>query len=469
LTLQQDILILLMIALFDVLSMRPTLLTPKSLRWFYSATMLLLTAFGSPISTTSEIVVQFVDWVPLMQLSFSVLSGMKIRQIIAWNLVLVLVGTASVLIHLDPGDHQQWTIRRLTISQVVLAVGTCIVATYGDEATRRSVEASQVSSQMTVVRSLLDTIYDAVLELDEALTLTEHSPRLAALLLLDGSRSLKGRGLESFMTASEDQSRFQHVMGQPLDCQDSSGNTRVLHFSMRDASYRNIHMEMFGIPFIGMDDSLHHLIGMREFSDAPHANVQQEEGSIFRDEEPSGLETEALTKNDVSSTSMAKSMRQKKSRSDTARLVGTPRETTRQGLFDDSQLSSGRSSHGSLTETRRLQRIQKSCFLTANLIKDVSLSATMRSWNAVMLPDSCCEFHALVREARTSLNRLKQWNCRQVQMPENEWQCPRCGIIDELFRDEDDENACSMCAGFEMTPVSQAEATPKRLGKPIKL
>jgi len=206
--------------------------------------------------------------------------------------------------------------------------------------------------------------------------LTEHSPRLAALLLQNGGPSLKGRELKAFMPAPEDQNRFQHVMNQPFDCQGSSSNTRVLHFSLRDGSFQDIRTEMFAIPFKGVDDSLHHLVGMREFSDGPDAELQQEadvavahvaseEGSEFPGSEPP-----------AAGCTFTATGRQKRPWSGPPRLGGTPRDTARQELPDDSQ-SSNSSRYGNSQELWRLQRIHKSHFLTAKNIKNVSLSATL--------------------------------------------------------------------------------------------
>merc|ERR1712008_572598 len=96
-----------------------------------------------------------------------------------------------------------------------------------------------------------------------------------------------------------------------------------------------------------------------------------------------------------------------------------------------------------ISETRPLPRIHSSYSLTDDAVKDASLVITLFSWNVVLLPDSCCQYHALVREVSTSLTRLRRIPCRSMDCPD--WQCLHCGMLNYVYANNEDANPCSFC------------------------
>lgn len=216
------------------------------------------------MATTSEDNLQFfVDLVVLAQTSLFALSGMSIKCMLAWNLVLLISCFASASVHLGIAGTC-WTMFRLFLSTSVLAALLCLITAYRQSALRHSFEDTRKNTEMQAVRKLLDVVCDAVVELDGSLKLIHHSPKLAAVLLRKSGRSLKGQGLEFFMS-TEDQKRYLHVMQQPPS-KEMLCSARVVHFSAHSFNH-SVGIEMFSVPFEALDKSIHHLVGVREFPD----------------------------------------------------------------------------------------------------------------------------------------------------------------------------------------------------------
>jgi len=185
----------------------------------------------------------------------------------AWNLTLVASCSASALVHLGAA-RSFGTVCRLALSTSVLVSLLYLITAYWQSAIRYSVEDTRKKSEMQAVRKLLDACCDAIVELDGSLALTQHSPKLAAVFQRNGGRSLKGQGLDLFMS-TEDQRRYHHVMRQPPS-KEMPCSARAIHFSAHGFNH-GARIEIFSVPFEELDKSIHHLVGVREFDDVSFA------------------------------------------------------------------------------------------------------------------------------------------------------------------------------------------------------
>eukprot|EP00928_Gymnodinium_smaydae_P029655 TRINITY_DN22276_c0_g1_i1.p1 TRINITY_DN22276_c0_g1~~TRINITY_DN22276_c0_g1_i1.p1 ORF type:complete len:551 (-),score=46.71 TRINITY_DN22276_c0_g1_i1:278-1930(-) len=128
------------------------------------------------------------------------------------------------------------------------------------------VQACASNNQRCATQTLLDLICDSVIELDADLVITDHFPTLSNLLLRGFGRSMKGMRLQQFMPLEDESSRFEAVIGGASRSGHSAAN--LLHVRLRDSNGTLIPVQFFHIAFSTAHTSIHHMVGIREFSDA---------------------------------------------------------------------------------------------------------------------------------------------------------------------------------------------------------
>ncbi|CAK9000096.1 Uncharacterized protein SCF082_LOCUS6345 [Durusdinium trenchii] len=118
--------------------------------------------------------------------------------------------------------------------------------------------------EMGAVSSLLTACYDAVLEVDETLTLTEHSRQLATMLLhsapINGT-GLKGRCLLEFFPW-DDQERIKQQFRRSILSESTS--VTALNADMLDSDQTRVKVELFHAQFKNLADQRCFLVGLRE-------------------------------------------------------------------------------------------------------------------------------------------------------------------------------------------------------------
>eukprot|EP00927_Polykrikos_kofoidii_P067375 TRINITY_DN62870_c0_g1_i1.p1 TRINITY_DN62870_c0_g1~~TRINITY_DN62870_c0_g1_i1.p1 ORF type:complete len:560 (-),score=65.35 TRINITY_DN62870_c0_g1_i1:14-1447(-) len=129
---------------------------------------------------------------------------------------------------------------------------------------RREIEVTVTRSGNCATTTLLTTVCDAVVELDEKLCIVDDSPRLAAMLLHGPGRSLKGENFSKYICNQEEESPFAtRVCAQA--CVDQTNTTAdVFHVSLQDSSNNIIHCEIFVVSFASYFEKIVHLVGIRE-------------------------------------------------------------------------------------------------------------------------------------------------------------------------------------------------------------
>ena len=144
---------------------------------------------------------------------------------------------------------------------------------------RRKVSHKTTTSDLQASRALLHLICDAVIELDESLRLSQHSPELAAILLRDSSpcnRSLEGKRFRDFLATPEEAARAQEQLLARLKPAAAQA-AAAFHTRLVDADNGKLPTEVFHVTYSKADGSTSHLLGLRDFTDqvslAPPASL----------------------------------------------------------------------------------------------------------------------------------------------------------------------------------------------------
>ncbi|CAJ1404841.1 unnamed protein product [Effrenium voratum] len=118
---------------------------------------------------------------------------------------------------------------------------------------------SHVSSQLDAASGLLQLTCEAVLELDDDLRLTEHCPKLAAMLLRGGS-STQGLRFSEFV-ARDEAARAEEIL------RGSSSVAQAFHTHLVDSCASKFRTEVFQVTYQVPSGQHRHLIGLRDFTD----------------------------------------------------------------------------------------------------------------------------------------------------------------------------------------------------------
>lgn len=266
-----------------VVSLKPNLITPRSLDLFYVATSLLSILALLPASN-------IMDAREFMSLSKKAEFFLAALTKYAWpyafsTFVHFLYAMRLTRLHADS---------EMPVSPQFIAL-FFLLCFVGITATRRVIiynirlkmDLTERSVELGAVSSLLLVCYDAVLELDESLTLTEDSHdsrRLSSMLLHSGSRvSLPGMADRSFLDCfdPEDQDRIKAHFANSSD----DAPVMALNADMLDADQNRVKVEVFHAQFRNLYNERRFLIGVREIQDVEQVAPLLEEGPLVtRDE-----------------------------------------------------------------------------------------------------------------------------------------------------------------------------------------
>ena len=123
--------------------------------------------------------------------------------------------------------------------------------------------------ELSAASSLLTLTCDAVMELDSKQCLTQHSPELAAMLLIDRpGASLKGRSLLEFMPPDEALRGADYLSRviQSESEEDSRLLTHAFHSRLLDSASSKVCVEIFQVRLSGGLE--HSLVGLRDITDS---------------------------------------------------------------------------------------------------------------------------------------------------------------------------------------------------------
>lgn len=154
------------------------------------------------------------------------------------------------------------------MSFACIVVITFYLRTILREGIREGLGLRASRNEISAATSLLNTVCDVVVELDEELKITEHSERMASIFTLQADRSVQQMRLQDFMVMSEDRASFEGLLLQQVE-KEACPMARVMHAKMRDSIGSVFSMEIFSIQFESLEHFPRYLVGVREFTDEP--------------------------------------------------------------------------------------------------------------------------------------------------------------------------------------------------------
>eukprot|EP00443_Scrippsiella_acuminata_P003716 CAMPEP_0115335664 /NCGR_PEP_ID=MMETSP0270-20121206/88586_1 /TAXON_ID=71861 /ORGANISM="Scrippsiella trochoidea, Strain CCMP3099" /LENGTH=292 /DNA_ID=CAMNT_0002756771 /DNA_START=24 /DNA_END=898 /DNA_ORIENTATION=- len=127
----------------------------------------------------------------------------------------------------------------------------------------KEIEAQVFRSEKPAVNTLLQTVCDAVVELDGDLNIVGDIDRLEAFMILPLGSCGKCTTLQHFLLTEEDQNMFQDHLKLP-----PQGLAGALHMKMLDGAGHVLEVEIFHVKFVGPSGDFRYMVGMREFAES---------------------------------------------------------------------------------------------------------------------------------------------------------------------------------------------------------
>ena len=160
----------------------------------------------------------------------------------------------------------------LTISMAFLLDGIL------HQKVRHETRHKSTAAQLGAASSLLNLTCDAIIELDANLRITEDSPQLAAMLLRDRPGStVKGMTFTQLMPTEHEAARAYQILSSgsagSAASQTSAGSdeasihANAFHTRLMDSCSSKFRTEVFQVAYSQVDGQVHHLIGLRDFTD----------------------------------------------------------------------------------------------------------------------------------------------------------------------------------------------------------
>jgi len=250
----------------------PQLLNERTLDALYSGMMAVLAVYGLVgANTRSGLLVQN-SYSMLLCFAASTFSS-QFSLVVVWNALYsaaIMYRYASLEACVSCGEMVTPVFSQMQVLCFILIVALIVQFEATEvSAAQCKIEARVKTTEHSAVNSLLNIMCDAVIELDRNLIMTKHVPALSNMLLHGTGMSLQGSQLQQFMASDNDRRRFEESMrrnqGSNVAWQDAS----VFHSKFRDSMSTCISMELFRVSFLGLDEDVHHLIGLREHTDVP--------------------------------------------------------------------------------------------------------------------------------------------------------------------------------------------------------
>mmetsp|Transcript_41897 Transcript_41897/g.105313 ORF Transcript_41897/g.105313 Transcript_41897/m.105313 type:complete len:337 (+) Transcript_41897:2-1012(+) len=285
-------------------------------------------------------------------------------------------------------------------------------------------EIKRFTGERVAMTDLLTLVCDAVVELDDEMKITEHSPKLATMLLLDNSSCIAGMQLHHFMPIEGDRERLEAHLGDHELAADTGppilSLSGAFHATMRDSMSSRLQVEIFFVRFLSVSGRRHHLVGIREFMDQPLAELKK-----FRQQ--------PCCPHDTDNTQLQDSV-----------TINAGQGVQANQVEDDvSSIPSSRRSGSTRSAGKRL--VLGKFLPTTTKAKALTLIASVQQWNFEVTSRSCCPFHAAVRDMWKCCDRLRRSRCKHDFLPEADVQCKFCGILSEDDSAGGPPAACEVC------------------------
>eukprot|EP00445_Apocalathium_hangoei_P066796 CAMPEP_0204113056 /NCGR_PEP_ID=MMETSP0361-20130328/3431_1 /ASSEMBLY_ACC=CAM_ASM_000343 /TAXON_ID=268821 /ORGANISM="Scrippsiella Hangoei, Strain SHTV-5" /LENGTH=403 /DNA_ID=CAMNT_0051063359 /DNA_START=26 /DNA_END=1233 /DNA_ORIENTATION=+ len=182
-----------------------------------------------------------------------------------WTNVAFGLSCASCFRRVDPSRQSQFLANQFVQVVALIVILLAFEANLISNA-RREVKERSTQGQRSAVASLLSTVCDAVLELDDELRMVGDSLALSNALFHGQARGLLGKPLKQ-LVVGDDQLFFEEKMASQDESSTDVAN--MFHVRLCDSWGNSVPMELFHVPFRGMGGEMRHLVGLREHGDAP--------------------------------------------------------------------------------------------------------------------------------------------------------------------------------------------------------
>eukprot|EP00931_Biecheleriopsis_adriatica_P014467 TRINITY_DN11628_c0_g2_i1.p1 TRINITY_DN11628_c0_g2~~TRINITY_DN11628_c0_g2_i1.p1 ORF type:complete len:521 (+),score=69.64 TRINITY_DN11628_c0_g2_i1:91-1653(+) len=375
--LQQGV-VLSLLAVLDFASLRP-FSGETFLEVNYGLCMLLMSGFMW-FSEAEDVTTSL--WSSIFARGLFSLPHIKMKSIVAWNLVAMCVSLGSIAKNTPGSGAGQMYIMEVSLTGVLILCGLefrkWVVRTI-----RRELAISDLEVASSASLSLLDMVCDVVVKLSSSLTIEHGSEAFTALLMR--SSNVSHMSFCDFISMEAERDIFRDKVSA-LGKEDV-GSCRV---TLSDSLQNPINAELLFVK-VNTFNSVHYLLGIREFSDAAHM--------------PS-----------------FKSFPDKKRMSSANK--GTPPMSERASL--------------KATGSAASKTVAKPCQLRFPLLPETedfeiscALFETMSEWNIKVPRTTCCSFHAYTMKLRETIKVCSRLECRPHFPGDSlsDMQCQACGEI----------------------------------------
>jgi len=260
-------------ALLLVLWVAPSVVTQKSIDWIYSAMMASLTFAVSPLAVYADTVLIYSNATWIAAVGFS-LMNLKPWLNACWIFAMSAMACFSLAVgelHSDEcgsTNHFRLALQLLTMS-VVTVLCLVVVDTLLHQLTQLELDAASSRNELAAAQSVLRSVCDVVVELDDALRLRKDSPELRSMLFLNQSRSLQHEDVRIFLASAEDGAKFhEHATSTGQPGGELPRLSVAFHVSMRDSAGITLAVEVFVVRFLIREGQQAYLVGIREQTDS---------------------------------------------------------------------------------------------------------------------------------------------------------------------------------------------------------
>eukprot|EP00928_Gymnodinium_smaydae_P064824 TRINITY_DN48080_c0_g1_i1.p1 TRINITY_DN48080_c0_g1~~TRINITY_DN48080_c0_g1_i1.p1 ORF type:complete len:550 (-),score=61.63 TRINITY_DN48080_c0_g1_i1:140-1696(-) len=343
---------------------------------------------------------------------------MDVRVVIFGNFACTFVSCLKFVRSVGPQSESH----ALAFCEVVMCVLIIALSEYWRHTAlddmRKKAIAKENSIEHSALKILLEHTFDVVLPLDAEFGIVGNETQIAAMLMLDTTRPIRGVNIQEFMSFQEDKNKFR----QQFNCKssDQAGATSPvvsrLNVRMRDGLGNNVCFEVFGVAVATFCTSASYWIGMRECSDI----------QLLPPSDPLPMQSPRVP-------SLAKDApRRGTSATTLGNSLTFPPSSIRS--TDDLACSRPVSSWSGFLAVPQMPE-------TKQHAKVESLRRLIASWNFDASRKACCTLHACVPEVKMALDSLSMQPCVPTLHASATGQCVNCGLI----RNFGEDGACTLC------------------------
>eukprot|EP00928_Gymnodinium_smaydae_P097032 TRINITY_DN8694_c0_g4_i1.p1 TRINITY_DN8694_c0_g4~~TRINITY_DN8694_c0_g4_i1.p1 ORF type:complete len:569 (-),score=39.29 TRINITY_DN8694_c0_g4_i1:596-2233(-) len=265
--------------------------------------------------------------------------------------------------------------------------------------------------------TFLENSYDVTLTLNADSLLEGDSTRFAAMVMADPARPLQGSEIQEFMPFEEDRERFN----DQLRCKHVFGKPGVICLSvyMRDALGGLFSVEIVGVAFRKIDQTVRYRLGIREVADLHLTPLRRLRHSTVEGKK-----------------------KHKRSRR-SARAQGTPPSALSSSF--DSDCSDGQNELIDIALTdesvKPINLAVPTMKETTSVAKLSTAIALLRTWNFDASRSPCCLLHAGLPALKQTVDILSRGACQDRFQLDVSSQCEACGLLGTL----DESQKCTHC------------------------